>query len=232
MKDDIFILHQPTHSVLSIILVNTDFPLTESSHNKISNLVEFSDVFFIFPEKSRSIRKDKFTSLYEGCGWVESGQSLCETYLKTLLYSLEIFEKHVGFCLYNLSDLDDFNIEVNKNKILELTASSVGSPIFKTRRLGSNEFYEIYKKSNSGIFSKVSDSENMYCSYTSDSKLLYFKRSVAGLYVNFWQSSENNKYIKSFSISDPRYFFASMTKFLTIGTIDSEVEDLNIGTLG
>ena len=235
MKDDIFVLHQPKYAILSIVLANSKFPLSEKQHNQISKLEEFSDVFFIFsdtifPESSR-VDKNKFASLYEGCGWINGGDNLCQTFLKTLLYSLEIFETHVGFCIINMDDLEYTDVENYVSNIRSITASSSTNPVFKIERLGSEEFYDIYLKKNSGVFKKSNPIENMYCSYTSPSKILYFKRSTAGTFIDFWRSSENNSYINSFSQSDIRYFIASMTKFLTLQTIDSSIYDLDIGRL-
>ena len=229
MKDEIYILHQPKHSVISIVLVDSEFPVPQEQHESLDRLLEFSDVFFVFPKSVRGIGKEKFTSLYEGCGWIEEDLGLPETYLHTILYSLEIFECHVGFCISRLSDLTPDIID--SQKIINITGSSLGSPVFKTRKLTSHEFYDIYKETNSGIFKTRPDSSNMYASYTSGSPILYFKRSNLGTIIDFWRSSEDNKYIKSFTLSDPRYFFASVCKFLGIGTLDSDIHDLDIGRL-
>ncbi len=236
MKNEINILHQPKHSTISLILIDSDkFPISPEEHNAIDKLQEFSDVFFVFSDhlfpSTKGINKTKFTSLYESCGYIDGGGELCETYLISILYSLEIFETHIGFCITRISDLGDIKLEDYSKNIISLTASSISSPVFKTRRLGTDEFYKIYKNSNTGIFKKQEDSVNMYCSYTSDSKIMYFKRSSIGIIIDFWKSSENNKYFKSFSIKDPRYFFASVVKFLTIQKIDANINDLDIGTL-
>lgn len=232
MKDEIYILHQPKHSIISLVLIDKkEFPLLDSEHDSISKLLEFSDVFFIFPRYARGIQKEKFTSLYEGCGWIEEGvEGLIDTYLHTILYCLEIFERHIGFCISRISDLRPEIID--PSKIINLTSSNIVSPVFETRKLDSLEFYDIYKESNSGIFKPSKDSSNMYASYTSGSPILYFKRSNLGILVNFWKSaSKDNKYIRSFTLSDPRYFFASVCKFLEISTINSDIHSLDIGNL-
>lgn len=227
MKDEIYILHQPKHSIISIILVNSEFPIQESQHESLSKLIEFSDVFFIFPSSVKGINKEKFTSLYEGCGWIEEDTRLSETYIRSILYCLEIFECHIGFCISRISDLKPEIID--SQKIISLTGSSLGSPIFKIRKLTSPEFYDIYKETNSGIFKSSRDNSNMYASYTSESPILYFKRSNLNLIVDFW--NENNKYTNSFTLSDPRYFFASTCKFLEINVINSDLCDLDIRKL-
>lgn len=229
MKDEIYILHQPKHSVISIVLVDSEFPIPEPQHESLAKLLGFSDIFFVFPKNVNGIKKEKFTSLYEGCGWVEEGIGLPKTYLQTILYILEIFECHIGFCISRLSDLKTDIID--PQKIISLTGSSLRSPVFKTRKLTSSEFYDIYKETNSGIFKTKSDSSNMYASYTSESPILYFKRSNLGTIVDFWRSIEDNKYINSFTLKDPRYFFASVCKFLGIDIIDSDIHNLDIGKL-
>lgn len=237
MKNEIYVLNQPQRSIISLVLVDSQLPLEQTEHEKIDKLRNFSDVFFIFSDdifsETKKIEKNKFTSLYEACGYIDGGSELCEMYLKTILYCLEIFEHHVGFCIIRLSDLKSVDVDRCENNIVSLTASSVSSPVFKTRRLTSDEFYDIYKKSNSGniIFKKQQDTTNMYCSYTSESNILFIKRATLGTIIDFWKSSSPNKYIDSFSITDPRYFFASIMRYLTIKTIDSEVENLDIGKL-
>lgn len=229
MKDEIYILHQPKHSVISIVLIDSEFPVPQEQHESLGKLLRFSDLFFVFPKSVKGIGKEKFTNLYEGCGWIEEGPGISETYLRTILYSLEIFECHVGFCILRLSDLK-LDI-IDPEKIISITGSSISSPIFKTRKLTSQEFYDIYKETNTGIFKPSQDSFNMYASYTSGSPILYFKRSSIGIIIDFWRSSEDNNYIKSFTFQDPRYFFASVCKFLGISTIDSEIYGLDIGKL-
>lgn len=230
MKNEIYILHQPKHSILSIVLVDKkEFPLSEHEHQSISEIQEFSDIMFVFPWYAKGIQPEKFTSLYGGCGWIRENDSLIETYMKTILYGLEIFERHVGFCISRLSDLGKIQGKIQGNKILTLTASNMSSAVFKTRKLNSDEFYEIYKESRINSIFRPHDTSNMYASYTSDSAVLYFKRSNVGTIVDFWKSSDNNKYIKSFILEDPRYFFASVCKFLNISTIDSDIQDLDIG---
>ena len=231
MKDEVYILHQPKHSIISLVLVNKkEFPLTEQEHESLDKLLSFSDVFFIFPSYAKGIKKEKFTSLYEGCGWIEESAGLPETYLHAILYSLEIFECHVGFCISRITDLKPELI--NPQLTITVTASSINSPIFKIRKLTSPEFYDIYKDTNSGIFKSSRDNSNMYSSYTSESPILYFKRSNLGDIINFWRAGEDKiKYINSFTLADPRYFFASICKFLEVKTIDSEIYDLDVRQL-
>ena len=49
-ENEFIILEQPGKSILSIILVDGDFPMSEESHAGIERLREVSDIFFIIPE--------------------------------------------------------------------------------------------------------------------------------------------------------------------------------------
>lgn len=237
MKDEIYIQRQPKHPIVSLILVDDETPLTNEQHSNLEELTRLSDVLFIFSDDlfpaSRQISKNKFTSLYEGCGWIDGGENLAVSYLKSIQYGLEIFEVSIGFCIIRLSDLRTKLPDNFESKIINITSSGVSSPIFKIRRLDSTEYFEIYKKYGSGLFKRNQDIENMYCSYTSDSKIVYFKKQIMRQIVDFWRSTgkEENKYITSFTKSDPRYFLASVSKFLGIQIIDSNIEDLDIGKL-
>ena len=116
MKNEIYVLSQPQRSIISLIVVDSKLPLEQGEHEKLDKLRNFSDIFFIFSDdlfsETGKIEKNKFTSLYEACGYIDGNSELCEVCLKTILYCLEIFEHHVGFCIIRLSDLN--NIEVDK----------------------------------------------------------------------------------------------------------------------
>lgn len=254
-KEVVYVINQPNHSLLSIVVVDdkTDFPLSENIHNNIEKLREISDIIFLFSNNSKNINRKKFTSLYRACGYIESDRNINETLLKLLYYSLEIFgSKIVGNIIVNISDLEEFSDKLRDN-IIKINMSPVMKPIFKIRRLSSKEYYDIYKIKTDNISNGMTltsyfleyttginiinqfksnkiDNIGMYSSFTSDSKILYFKTPVIKLIISFWKGEENSRenYTKSFKNNDVRYFLSSVVKYLGIEVMDLEIENLNI----
>ena len=252
VKDEIFIINQPSHAVLSLVVVDSEFPIPELSHEVMERLKDSSDVFLVFSDKyfskSKKINKNKFANLYGVCGWIDSMDNLYYTILKAVQYSIEIFaNKHVAYSLINMSDVKNLGNSYFDN-ILSVTGSTVTKPIFKLRRLNSREFFDIYSeysedenKKKKGckiinrIFKKEEDNTcsitNMFSSYTSTSTSMFFKKNTMNLFINFRDDEKSKSYIDSFDTSDFRNFFASMVKYLGISIIDSSIERLNVGNL-
>ena len=246
IKDEIFVINQPKHAILSLVVVDCEFPIPELSHEVMEKLKDSSDVFLVFSDKyfskSKSINKNKFANLYGVCGWIDSEDNLYNTILKSVQYSIEIFNKHVSFSIINMSDVKSLGENYFSN-ILNITGSTVTKPIFKLRRLSSREFYNIYSnetdepKKKTTIFNKIfnkdgdEDMSNMFNSYTSSSTSMFFKKNTMKLFIDFWEDKKSKTYIDSFDTGDFRDFFASMVKYLGISIIDCNMEDLNIGNL-
>lgn len=268
-KGEVYVINQPKHTLLSIIVVNSN--IYDLIHNNFYNLSKVSDIIFLFSDfynnDQRRINKEKFTSLYQACGFIDCPGSDINSYLfKMLSYSKEIFNKHVGYLITETSLLT--GIEINdefNNKLLEITGSSIIKPIFKIRRSTNSELKKIYyetddtdkvtkEKHNNlisnfiGVLSevikecdpkKVKEDEikenkdfGKYCSYSSDSEILYFKNGTINLFCTYYKNNKIKEYVKTFSFkSDVRFLLASFVRKLNIENLDSDIKDLNINKL-
>lgn len=148
IKDEVFVINQPSHALLSIIFLDSEFPLAEGVHNNIFKLCDISDVVFIFSDKyfsSKRVNKMKFSSIYKSCCWINSKDSLPATLLKFFEYDFEIFKNHVGYMIMNSSDLGKVDIDEklinNTNKFMR---EDINNPIFKIKTKTSEEMLDIY----------------------------------------------------------------------------------------
>ena len=157
-KDEIYVISQPKKLVLSLIVVdsNLESELKEKVHNSLGWLKDYSDIFFIFSEKhrpgQRMVDKIKFTSLYNGCGFIESSsERLGHSIFKALRYDKEIFSEdriHHGFTISLLSELENIKVLDIKKIVENIIPNNISWPIYKERRLDSKELYNIYKLRN------------------------------------------------------------------------------------
>lgn len=252
-REAVYVLNQPKHIILSIVVVDCQVPLKTAMHHDLDKLVRYSDVIFIFCNKfssNKKIDKRKFTSLYQACGFVESSGNLAKTLFTVLEYSKEIFKKHIGITISNLDDIDVTDTQI-KN-LIEINGSAIMKPVFKIRRLESNELFEIYErdveseeieakfKLTTSILNLIDrknkiitdDDYGMFKCYTSDSKLLYFKNGTINLILNFVNSPKSTNYINSFENElDIRSVLSSMIKKLGIDNLNQNIEDLEINNL-
>ena len=68
--DEMYVINQPKHSIVSLVVFNDN--ITEEIHKNLAKLNDISDIIFIFSRDQRRINKNKLTSLYNSCGWIES----------------------------------------------------------------------------------------------------------------------------------------------------------------
>lgn len=217
-KNAVYILKQPEHVILSIIMVGKDYPKTETEQQMIDKLSEVSDIFFIFSNKigNHKINMRKFTSLNRGCGFIYGTKTIGETLFDVLEYSKHIFQKHIGYLLLN-----DWNIAEIENRaklpkfLVNWTASTLVKPILKIRRLEPDELYEFYKEEESSgwKFWKSIEEETdkcMFLTHTSSSPYIYFKNLV----VEKWLEKDRDNYLRTFETNDIRDIVASLIKDL------------------
>lgn len=256
-QEAVYVLNQPKHIILSVVVVNCSIPLIDRIHKDLDKLVKFSDVIFIFCENkfinNKKINKRKFTSLYQACGFIHSSGNLARTLFTVLEYSKEIFKKHIGITISNLDDINFTDTQI-KN-LIEINGSAVMKPVFKIRRLNSDELFESYGKEfeeyddveleNFKIASFIlklfnkkkekedeSDTIGMYKCYTSDSRLLYFKNGTINILLNFANDERMKNYIDSFIDDlDLRGILSSIIKKLNIDNLNQNIEDLEINNL-
>lgn len=222
-KEEIYVINQPKHILLSVVVVDCDLPLTQDVHENINELRSISDVLFVFSDRFQDINKKKFTALYECCGYIESTGNIGRTVMKAMIYGKEIFEKHIGFTVGCLSSLRKSGFS---GKLQTLLGSSISQPVFKLRRLSSEEYYEIYKEKRTCFLCNKENVDNMFCSYTTDSMMMFFRARTIDILFDFMNS--NKDVVDSFKKTDPRFFYASLIKFLNIELVDKNLEDVEI----
>lgn len=230
-KDEFDIIRQPKHLILSILLVRDVFPLPKEVHESLERLGKISDVLFVFDEdtfkETKKIEKSKFASLYESSSWVISNTGFHNTLINSLVYEKEVFSNHhTAFLIGNLDNLE-LTLE-ECEAIRTVNAAGVTGPILKINRLGTEDFYKTYLKSTSFIQSKNEDSTNRFASYTSPSKLSFFRPAATTDIVNFWKTDEGSKYVSSFKKDDCRFLLSSLIKHLDLQYIDENVENVKV----
>lgn len=259
-KEEIYVINQPKHIITSIILMDTCYPLKDNVHEGLFKLGEISDLIFVFspqnfPVETSSIKKEKFTTLYQGCAFMEIGEKgLSLGLMKLLLYCQEIFNKHLGYIVTMASCMGDIK-QNTIDKIMTIQGSSMAKPIFEARRLNPNEMYEFYKNEKSikedisllkftGLFgtdfinSMILGDEYKgytdcrYCTWKSESSIMYFKNGVIKIFLDRFEESDKMKEIvKTFTDPDIRYLFANLTKLCGLENINYNIDNLEIGKL-
>ena len=265
-KGEVYVLNQPRHKLISILLVdNYSFPLIDRFHDSIDRLVEVSDVVFIFSDyhfpNQRYIDKTKFTSLYRACGFIDCcGKDVGINMFKLFSYVKEVFKHHIGYIISSTSYLN-ITPEIER-KLLEINGSSIMKPVFKIRRLDSNELCDIYSSEGEvireedetirkGVIAMIKeifkecdlkqiekevnilrDELGMYCCYTSDSSLMYFRNGTINLLVSYSEDDDWDKFIRSFSYEPhPEYLLSSMIKKLRLDNLDKNIEELEFNKI-
>lgn len=228
-KNEVYIVNQPRKSIMSVVFIEkNEYPLPEKIHDRLYSLSELSDLFFVFHgEGNKGINEDKFCNLYSACGWIISGGNLPETFLKVGSYSNNIFKTHTGFLVfYSVFDIPD--IDGISENITSVNSGGLVQPIFKERRLGTDEIYKIYNSPADigSLLNKTDGLDKKYSIWTSDSNLIFLRPDMFNKLETLGED-----YIKSFSWSDIRYFIASGTKRLLIGNTNANLGDLEIGQL-
>ena len=144
----------------------------------------------------------------------------------------QIFEGKHSLILY--TQTSDFT-ELGREKILEITASGIVKPIFKTRRLNSAEFFDIYKN-NPGKENwldrfflippkETTGTDNIYSSCTTESKEILVRPLVVDKFLEFWRK-EGTGYVYSFSNPDLRVFLASICSKLGIEVLSVDAREI------
>lgn len=266
-KDEIYIINQPKKLLLSLIIVDThlDCPLNDEVHENLGWLTEFSDIFFVFSESHWSgqsgVDKIKFTSLYNGCGFIDSdNKKLGSKFIKVLSYDKEIMREtknHLGTTVSLLSDVrnlkkSDFNKIINN-----ILPNNVSWPIYKERRLGSTELFNIYSLKETvldkypslktaglkikSVFNIIlsallrkkhldTDGIGMFCTWHAYSPMMYIPKVTIETILSH---AENEKedfdyWVDTFITPDPRYFFASLIRYLGLDILNFTIDSVKI----
>lgn len=248
-KDAIYVIKQPVHSIVSIIVVNGDrLPIHPIAHRNIDTLSEMSDVVFVFSDhfSNRGTLVKKFANLYRACSYIHgSGDILGKPIFQTLAYCVEIFRKHSAFIITDTERLEKVRA-ISPDQIMDITASSVIKPIFRITRLGPEELHEIYTTPVEGekkqetfpkwkFWKKVVDkssTDRINSTFNSPSGILYFKASTVKVLLQMYEDEKFGEYVDTFSEDDLGYLFASYVRELGIDNMDRDIEDLKVDING
>lgn len=256
-KDEIYVLRQPEKTTLSIIIMKDEFPLSDKLHEDFEKLSKISDIILIFSDKyfpkSKDINKERFSNIYRVTGWIDSSDNLPKSIVKVLKYSKEIFNKHVTYTIMNSWEMNLSDRLINN---IVLSGTLVTRPVYKTVRLSSTDYFNIYKKhenedtivslprpcnSSGWNFFKLRNTESTrgnlikdthlfrsFSSYTTKTSVFLFKAVTANNLISFFDDPLSDEYIETFDWEDFRYCFASLIKRLNIETVDVNIEDLDL----
>ena len=256
-RDGIFVVNQPKHLIATIIVIDNTLPLPEEAHKVLCRLSDKTDIMFIYrSQEFNKVSKDKFATLYQGCSWINStDRSTSRSLFSILIYCTCIFNKHLGYLVISSETLLKEDIFSDKffNNLEQVTESTIVKPIYKTRRLDSNELYKFYSKSAIDVNEEIrnincfglnwfnfllspedsakSRVDCRYCTWTSDSNAMFFKKKVIEQIVGKYGAEDFEDYIKTFTDNDVRYFLVNISKLMGIDNIDYNLEDLDIKKL-
>lgn len=256
-KDEVYVLNNPKHIISTIVIVDFEFPVNEKIHNSLCTLSDNTDVIFVFSDKlcnnSKDIFKEKFTTLYNGCAYIDSNLSISRSIVKIFLYCKEIFNRHLGYLVARGSDLLSIDSSYI-NKLLKITESDIVKPVFHLRRLSGEELFEYYSIDkccgdnilipnpfnlinlinvllSPKLLNTISEYNDKidcrYCSWTSDSSAMFFKNGVVNQILKQLGGEISYEYIDTFTSSDPRYFLSNLIKLLGIDNLNYNIEDID-----
>lgn len=233
-KEQVYVINQPKHITSSVIVVGDIFPLPENIHNGIEQLCEVSDVLLVFAPThfahQKTINFDRFASLYRSCAWIESGAFLGSTIIKLLKYDKEIFDCHRNTIFYDFQKIGD----INTDRIMSIVASSLSKPILEISRLGTEEFYDIYRNNEEDkiILPWIPKAKNMikaFCSYKATSDIVFLRENTVNTILNFCEGTGFSKtYVESFTDSDIMYFLGSIIRYLGIDYLDRDYKTIKL----
>jgi hypothetical protein len=183
-KESVYIVKQPEHSIMTVIVVKDDYPKSDKFRDLIDSIIDISDVFFIFVSNKSTINPKKFTTLYRSNGFImkSNEKTMAEELFYLLGYSREIFNRHVSYLMINDWNIEDIKIEPLHDNIVTWTTSTLSSPVLDIMRCSSENIWGIYKaRAEKTIWGKetiISVPGNDYLTHTSESPFIYIKNTV------------------------------------------------------
>ena len=247
-KDAVYVLEQPKHSIVTVVLVNSaKLPLSNTAHLNIDSLREISDLFFVFSDKfeTRDVDIPKFANLYGACSYIcGSGEILGNPIFTALAYCDSVFQKHYAYLITDSDKLTKCGFLQSKIPSFQgLALMGIQKPVFKIERLGPEELGEIYtiplgakEKSPWWKFWETNEKgteyydpqDRIWSTHKSPSKILFFKAPVIKAMIGTYGKKEFNDYVKTFSEEDLTYLFASYIKKMGIENIDNDIQNLEV----
>lgn len=240
-----YVQKQPEHSIVSILIMDSNGMLSEENHQALDKLGKFSDLIFLFLGEG-SIDRRKFTSLYGGTAWTsigDEGENLAVTQFKVLQYCKEIFGTHQIYLLGNVLNQEGDNIDEDQIQLISI--STIIKPIYKAHRLTAKETRNIYWKDNntnnnqpskiklfwSALINRNSEEEqnshDMYYTWNSSSPLIFLRSSTIELFLK----TITLEYLQTFSSNNFSCSIISGLKKLGVDNLDSDLKDVDYGNL-
>lgn len=247
-KNVMFVTNNPKHVILSVVIINKEFPLSDKEHEAIDNLNEVSDVVFLFTDTT-NINPTKFSMLYNASGYVVSDNNVTSTFCYLVDYVKTIWNKHEKVVV--ISRFRDQLGELTKQYVSKFQAVySLGfqDSIFLKDRLTAEDCFDIYKKDNNDeddraeesgwkikLFGskKNEDVEDIDKAYTTHfaNSIVFINSDLLRAIINVFD--EDKRFVQSFdSYEDPLPFLASLTEYKNTKVMNSVVGELNVSIYG
>lgn len=146
--NEVYILTRSRKKYLSVVIIDS-LEITEEKHNKLDELYNNSDLFFVFKEDKLEKRIDyrKFSYLYRALGFVlvrnNEVEFPVEVLFKSLLYFREVFS---SFIYYGITKLSKLSFETSKffSAAEKVLVNQVNAEIFNITRYSADKLALFY----------------------------------------------------------------------------------------
>src|SRR5574344_1304006 len=193
-KNATYVVKQPTHVIMSLVILNKSYPKTKIVQDLIDELSKTTDTFFIF-DNEKKVDLDKFTTLHGGIGFIQrSKKTLGETIFYVLDYAREIFNRHISFALVDENLLENKQLLNISEKLINWTSSTAINPVLNIKRNPPKELWELYKLS--GLFNKKEFVGGNFITHTSNSPVIFIKNLTLD---KIYKKSMLSNYLKTFT---------------------------------
>lgn len=264
--DSMYILRQPKNLIATVLVYDNsvELPIDQSHHTNLLRLTESSDVFLVIPKGYNNFNPERFAGLYNLCGVVlsdEPRETIMNSFLFTLSYITEIFNRHLSFLLGDFKTFIDYSssdLDLVLENTKKLSIANIQSVVGDVRVASNEEYYDIYKSPTpdapltkdesvlgtirEGIRSIISGKSEvtdnsrdlMYLRHLSSDSFIYFRMSHIRDLLSFKETESGRSYVSTFKFPDNRTitdFLASYIKFVGIDSINSKLERLDFKSL-
>lgn len=238
-KNSVYVLRQPEHSLVTIIVVDTgDLPLDRRVHENIDALGEISDLVFVFSDHysktNGKVDIPKFSNLYKASAYLcGEGNAIGEPLFLALDYCKEVFQKHTTYLITDTRKLREFNDTGKIKRFPEIALMGIQKPLMRINRLGERELGEIYMVPETDCHwwepKKPKETMDRYWStHNSPTDIMFFKSPVIGLLVGNRDDEDFKDYIKTFTEDDFSYLMASLIVKKRIETTQTDIQNVEL----
>lgn len=247
-KNAVYVLEQPKHSIVSVILVDSsNLPLSRTAHDNIDALREVSDLVFVFSDRfgTKDVDIPKFSNLYGACSYVcGDSDNIGTPIFMSLAYCNSVFQKHHAYLITDTNKLTKVGyIKGKLGKMVETVLSGIQRPVLRIERLGPEELGSIYTiplglkpkkpwwnfwESPSPDGKYYDPQERLWSTHKSSSPILFFKAGIMKIMLGTYGEKEFGNYLATFSEDDLTYLFASCVKRLGLENINQDIHELEI----